>query len=498
MKPPRTATVVLPAYGVEDAIGAVVRDLAVASYALRARGIDLDVLLLDGGGHTEVASKIATELGLALTAVPGPESGPGEAFLEGLRRVGETGNADLVVTLDANGRHDPTQIPSLIDHLIRRNSHVVIGSRWTRGSGTPGLSFGRWFLGRTANLTFRLVTRSPKIGDATTSFRVARADIIASLDLTQMPIDTYGVHTTFVAKAIGLGYRVGEAPIIYREPKAGGGGLTFKDVGEFASHLFALREETRRLRERRLSPAGRAFHVDHFGAEDDLECLAASKYFFEWVLEEFEPYLRGHVLEVGAGTGTITRKLVERAPDVSVVSLEPADNLFATLDAYAALTDRVTARKGTLADLGAKLAGLFDAVLYVNVLEHIADDEREVQLAADALKPGGALLVFGPALEALYSPLDHKAGHYRRYSLAHLRKIVEEADLRVVSLRYFDVLGLLPYLVVYRWLHRTEISSSTMWGYDRLVVPISRQIQQILRQPPAGKNVILVAVKADS
>jgi hypothetical protein len=132
------------------------------------------------------------------------------------------------------------------------------------------------------------------------------------------------------------------------------------------------------------------------------------------------------------------------------------------------------------------------------VLEHIADDEQEVRLSAAALRPGGTLLVFGPALEALYSELDHKAGHYRRYSLDSLRRIVEGAGLRIVTLRYFDLLGVLPYLVVYRWLHHTEISSSTMWGYDRLIVPMSRMIQDVLRHPPAGKNVILVAVKEGS
>ena len=208
-----------------------------------------------------------------------------------------------------------------------------------------------------------------------------------------------------------------------------------------------------RVRERRLAPTGRVFDVGHFEAEDDLECLAASKYFFDWVLEEFEPYVRGRILEVGAGTGTITRKLVDRHPDASIVSLEPAENLFVSLDAYAAMTERVTAEKGTLAESGTRFAGAFDAVLYVNVLEHIADDEREIQLAAEALRPGGALLVFGPGLESLYSLLDHKAGHYRRYSLQHLRRITESAGLRVVALRYFDLLGVLPYLVVYRWLH---------------------------------------------
>jgi hypothetical protein len=58
MKAPLAATVVLPAYGVQDAIASVVRDLAVAAYALCASGIKFDVLLLDGGGHAEPAKEV--------------------------------------------------------------------------------------------------------------------------------------------------------------------------------------------------------------------------------------------------------------------------------------------------------------------------------------------------------------------------------------------------------------------------------------------------------
>jgi SAM-dependent methyltransferase len=266
-------------------------------------------------------------------------------------------------------------------------------------------------------------------------------------------------------------------------------------VREFASHLFVLRRTVNEVRRHRLSPDGRTFAVDHFGAQDDLENLGSSKRFFDWVLQEFEPYLHGRVLEVGAGIGTITRKLVERYPDVSVVALEPADNMFATLEPYAALTSRVSAHKGTLVEYEGTATGAFDAVLYVNVLEHIADDERELGLAAKALRTGGALLVFGPALEALYSELDHKAGHYRRYSLGRLRQMVEGSGLEIVSLRYFDLLGVLPYLVAYRWLRGDGISGSTVWLYDRLIVPVSRLVQRALRDPPAGKNFILVALK---
>ena len=492
---PKSATVVLPAYGVGRAIGPVVRDLAVAAYALRARGLLLDVLLLDDGSHFEIATEVADQLGLSLTVLRGPRSGPANAYIEGFRRVVDDGRSDLVVTMDANGRHDPTQIPVLIDHLVGRRLDVVIGSRWTRGSGTPGLTPSRWLLGKLANAAFRILTDTRGIVDATTSFRVTRMELIRDFNFERMAFNSYSIHTTFVAEAVAHGYRVGEAPIIYRPPIAGGGGLQLRDVGEFASHLLALRGNVHRIRSQRLSPEGRTFTSDYFEAEEDLECLAASKHFFDWVLDGFAPHVRGRILEVGAGTGTITRALVDRYPHASIVALEPARNMFAQLQPWAALTPQVSARNETLSDFGPGARGSFDAVLYLNVLEHIADDGKEVRLAAEYLRPGGALMVFGPALESLYSELDHKAGHYRRYSLRRLARLSDSAGLRVVSLHYFDVLGVLPYLVAYTWLRRTNISSSTVWGYDRLVVPVSRSIQRVFPRPPMGKNAVLIAMK---
>jgi hypothetical protein len=116
-------------------------------------------------------------------------------------------------------------------------------------------------------------------------------------------------------------------------------------------------------------------------------------------------------------------------------------------------------------------------------------------LAAAALGPGGVLLVFGPALEWLYGELDYRAGHDRRYSVASLREVASAAGFEIVSLAYFDVLGVLPYLVADRVLRRPAIRGSTMWGDDRLLVPVSRLIQRAMPRPPLGKNVILVARK---
>jgi SAM-dependent methyltransferase/glycosyltransferase involved in cell wall biosynthesis len=497
MKRPNTVTVVLPAYGVANAIASVVRDLAVAAYALRIRGMQLDVLVLNGDGPAAAAAAeaVAVELGLPVKIVDGPTAGAGSAFLQGFRNVVEEGRADLVATLDATGRHDATEIPRLVDLLVDRGLHVVIGSRWARGSGTPGLSVGRWVLGRLANLAFRAVTGTYGIADATTSFRIARIEVVRDFDLAARAVNSHSVQTNFVAMAVARGYRVGEGPIIYRAPVSGGGGLGFGDVTQFIRHLRGLRGGVERIREQRLAPSGRKFDDEHFGAADDIEQLSTAKNFFDWVLDEFDPYLRGRVLDVGAGTGTITRKLVERYPDITVTALEPAENMIGDLQAYAALHPRVEVHRMTLADYSAP-AGGFDAAMYLNVLEHIADDGTELVNARAALRPGGALLVFGPAHEWLYCDLDYKAGHYRRYSVQGLRSVVTAAGFEVVSLRYFDVLGVAPYWFVYRLLRHNDIPGSTMWMYDRLIVPTSRMLQRFVPHPPFGKNVILVARKS--
>ena len=496
MRRPGSATVVLPAYGAPDGVLTVIRDLAVAAYALRARGVQLDVLLLhDGGGEVAaVAAKRAAEDGLALDAVAGPRS-PGEAYLAGFREVLDRDRADLVVTLDATGQHDASQLPHLIDQLLADDLDVVIGSRWARGSGTPGLTLPRWVLGRLANSAFRVATGIRAVTDVTTAFRVARTEVVRRVEPATLPADPRGLQMAFVARAVAHGYRVGEGPIIYRPPASALASVSGRDVASFASLLLPLRRQTGAVRRRRLSPAGRQFTARHFGAPQDLERLGSAHRFFGWTLEGLAPYLRGRVLEVGAGVGTITRRLIESDSELTIVALEPAANVFADLASYAALTPRVSAHRQTLREYLATMEEPFDAVVYLNVLEHVADDAAELRLAAAALRPGGALLVFGPALEWLYGELDYKAGHYRRYSVGGLRRLVRAAGFEIVSLRYFDVLGVLPYFVTYRVLRRQSISGSTLWGYDRLLVPVSRLLQRAMPRPPLGKNVILVARK---
>ncbi len=234
-----------------------------------------------------------------------------------------------------------------------------------------------------------------------------------------------------------------------------------------------------------------------FGALGDLDRLADAHNFFNWILDTFEPAIGNTILEVGAGTGTITKKLLDRRPGCHVVAIEPATNLWTQLTDTVGNNPQVDLLPGTLADneWSPELARTFDTALYLNVLEHIEDDGAELTAATECLRPGGHVLVFVPAMPRLYSKLDRHAGHYRRYTRKTLKAAADAAGLEIQKLVYFDVVNALPYWLVYTLGGREKITASSGWLFDKVLVPLSRFFQSIVPSPPAGKNLVMIARK---
>ncbi len=243
---------------------------------------------------------------------------------------------------------------------------------------------------------------------------------------------------------------------------------------------------------------GQAPTVDsEFGALHELETLATAHRFFEWIVHEFGGAIGPRTLEVGAGLGTVSRTIARMHPMTEVLSLEPAANVYPRLAERTRDVARVTIRHCTSADLvSSEPERRFDTAVYVNVLEHIADDIGELRTASKLLDHGGRLCLFVPAMPSLYSRIDEKSGHYRRYTKAGLRRVVEEARFRVDRIDYFDVASVLPYWLVYRLLRVENLGSGSNAAFDRLLVPTSRAIQRVLRHPPFGKNLLLTATLA--
>ena len=221
-----------------------------------------------------------------------------------------------------------------------------------------------------------------------------------------------------------------------------------------------------------------------YNAARELEVLSNTPVSTRIIMDELAPHIGPRVLEVGSGLGLITSDLVSRGR--TVTALEPDPALFGRAQ------EVVGASRVNATLTGAGLTAEFDTVLYVNVLEHIPDDADELRAACVRLAPGGNVVIFVPAMPALYGTMDEVSGHFRRYRRAELRAVMESAGLHVDCMHNFDIVGLLPYWLSYRVLRRTSLGSSTVGLYDKVVIPVSLLAMRVLGRRGPGKNLIAV------
>lgn len=178
----------------------------------------------------------------------------------------------------------------------------------------------------------------------------------------------------------------------------------------------------------------------------ELELFREARNWKSYLRSVIGPYLTGRVAEIGAGIGSTAEALAD-APAVSHwLCAEPdADQIrqIETLQEARRLPGHVVSQRGTVAELPAEPS--FEAVLYVDVLEHIEDDRRELMEAAARTVSGGRIIVIGPAWQFLYGPFDKAIGHYRRYTTAMYRHIAPPG-VTTERLFYLDSAGILASL----------------------------------------------------
>lgn len=227
---------------------------------------------------------------------------------------------------------------------------------------------------------------------------------------------------------------------------------------------------------------------------DDLEALADMPNYYSWIMEIFAPFVSGNVVEYGAGVGTISARLHPAATSLTLV--EPSSNLTSQLrDRFAGET-RITIAEQNLESHAAQLSdGCVDTLVLVNVLEHIEDDQDALDQLMRALRPGGHLLIFVPALQFLMSKFDRSVGHFRRYHKPDLLAKVEAAGGAIRLCRYFDIAGVLPWFIFNTVLGSLSFNPTLVSINDRYAVPLTRGLERIV-SAPFGKNLILVASKS--
>ncbi|MET0623439.1 MAG: methyltransferase domain-containing protein [Pyrinomonadaceae bacterium] len=230
----------------------------------------------------------------------------------------------------------------------------------------------------------------------------------------------------------------------------------------------------------------------------DLESMSLARNYHRWILDLFAPHLGRRVVEVGAGTGSFSELLLGRAPE-SLTLVEPSEAMHRLLVERVGswrTHARVRVFNDTFANVARRVAEEErpDSIVYVNVLEHVREDEAELRLAASALPVGGRVFLFVPAFQWLYGNFDRQVGHQRRYTRAELAEKCVRAGFRVLRSVYFDAAGVLPWWLKYRVLRSEKLEPAAVKFYDDFCVPVVRRVEAKL-PPPLGKNVLLVAEK---
>ena len=231
----------------------------------------------------------------------------------------------------------------------------------------------------------------------------------------------------------------------------------------------------------------------------DLEAMSCAENYRRWIVEIFAPHLGRRVVEVGAGKGAFSELILEHGVE-SLSLVEPSPEMFREL------RERVEGlRPGAVVEtyntIFTEAAPLIsasvrpDTIIYINVLEHVADDVAELELMRHTLADGGRAFVFVPALGWLYGSFDRQIGHHRRYSKRELEEKCRRAGLRVLDAGYLDLPGVLPWWVKYRLLRSETMEAGAVKLYDKFCVPLIKTVETRLR-PPIGKNIFLVAEKA--
>jgi dolichol-phosphate mannosyltransferase len=146
--------------------------------------------------------------------------------------------------MDSDLSHDPAELGGLLE--AARDNHLVIGSRYVPGGSVTNWSRTRLALSRGGNLYARWMLGLP-VHDATSGFRVYRADALAELLRAPLRTDGYGFQVELVDRACRSGFRLGERPITFREREHGVSKISRRIVFE-ALWLITLWGLRRRLR----------------------------------------------------------------------------------------------------------------------------------------------------------------------------------------------------------------------------------------------------------
>ena len=210
----------------------------------------------------------------------------------------------------------------------------------------------------------------------------------------------------------------------------------------------------------------------------------------KYIFFQIKKFIKGNVLEVGAGIGSFTNNY-KNLPNKITLSEIDQENLSLIKKKFKDTNINFTG------DLTKNIKSNYDTIMYLNVLEHIEDDTKEINEAFQKLNPGGFLVILVPAHNNLYSEFDKAIGHFRRYEIKYFRNL-KVNNSKLIKLNFLDSAGYFLYYIN-KIFFKKEVYPSKLKIYiwDKFFTPITFILDKILFYK-FGKNILYVIQKSDT
>jgi SAM-dependent methyltransferase len=403
-----------------------------------------------------------------------------------LRRGFKAATAPYVIVQDADLEYDPADYASVLQPLLDGQADVVYGSRFHSSRPHRVLyywhSLGNRFLTTLSNMFTNL-----NLSDMETCYKAFRREVLQAFEIEE---DRFGFEPEITAKLAGAGFRIYEVGISY----AGRTYAEGKKIGwrDGVRAFYCIVRYSPLLQRRRAAAFRERRPADLVEADGELaetlHNLDGADNYADWIHSLLAPHLGARVLEVGAGHGILTGRMAESA-EVTATDISPrcAAVLRQRYDAH----PNVRVLEGDIAAATAVNGGKgYDSAVVVNVLEHIEDDDQALRALAEGVRPGGAVLLWVPAFEFLYSRFDKEVGHFRRYTRRDLVSKARRAGLEPVAVRYVNSVGALGWWLVAKRLGRRPTEGWSVRAYDKAVIPLLRRYEP--EKVPFGQSLFAV------